>query len=541
LAARIRFEEATESGIEFIYNNGADPATKGARMIEQTGGGVGVLDFDGDRLPDLYFTQGSEWKTGETSPTESEGMTDRLYRNRGGRDFADVTFLANLGDRRFSQGCAAGDVDNDGFVDLSVGNIGRNRLYRNNGDGTFDDVTADAGLTGADWTSSCTTVDLNADGFPDLFEAGYVSGPDVYERLCQGHGCSPSNFTGVIPRLHISRGDGTFAAVPVPVPQEDAKGLGVLAVNLTSRDRPSLLITNDQVPNFLLKSLPGEGPLNIGLEEEGFLSGLAINADGVSLAGMGIAADDLDGNGLVDFLITNFQDESNSLYRQDSPGLFVEVARQSNLSAASWSFVGWGTQALDADLDGNPDLVLANGHVDDFSDKGGGYKMRPQFFRNRGDCRFEELKEDGIGPYFSRELLGRGLSRLDWNADGRMDFVVSNIGDRASLVTNQSEGVGRFLNVRLHGTIGARDAIGTVVEVVAEGRTWTKQLMAGDGYMASNERFLQFGLGSASAVSEIRVHWPSGTDTTVKNPPLDATIELVESPELSLVQALPER
>jgi tetratricopeptide (TPR) repeat protein len=540
LSARIQFEEATSAGIDFLYNNGGDPETKGARMFEQNGGGVGALDFDGDRFPDLYFTQGADWKTGEDAPTESAEMIDRLYRNRGGRDYVDVTDLARLGDQRFGQGCAAGDFDNDGFVDLYVANIGSNRLYRNNGDGTFEDVSEESGLSGADWTASCVIVDLNADGFPDLFDANYVSGEGVHQRICDGHACSPTNYSGTPPKLLINGGDGSFRNVPVLVPRKNAKGMGVLAAAMTSRDRPSLFVANDQVPNFLLKSIPGEQPSNIQLEEEAFLGGLAINDDGLSLACMGIAADDFDGNGLIDFFVTNFKDEPNSLYRQDSPGLFVEVAKPSNLAAPSWSFVGWGTQALDADLDGNPDLVLVNGHVDDFRDVGGGYKMRPQFFHNQGDGRFEELMDDRIGPYFGRQLLGRGLSRLDWNCDGRMDFVVSNIGDPAALVTNRSEGVGHFLNVRLHATASARDAIGTVVDVVTEERTWTKQLVAGDGYMASNERVLQFGLGRAPAVKEIRVHWPSGAEAVINNPPIDTTIELVESPEQWVVQSSPQ-
>jgi hypothetical protein len=244
---------------------------------------------------------------------------------------------------------------------------------------------------------------------------------------------------------------------------------------------------------------------------------------------MGIAADDANGDGRLDFFITTFSNESDTLYLQDAAGMFVDASRTSGLRAPSWPFIGWGTQFLDAELDGEPDLVVANGHVDE-------YHMRPQFFRNVGGGRFVELLADAAGPFFGQEYRGRGLARLDWNGDGRMDFVVSNIGQPAALVTNQSTGVGRYFNVRLHATRAARDAIGSIVTLAVPGRSWTKQLVAGDGYMATNERMLQFGLGEAEQVTELTVDWPSGGRTTVHNLPVNATVELVEGLPRGLVR-----
>lgn len=246
---------------------------------------------------------------------------------------------------------------------------------------------------------------------------------------------------------------------------------------------------------------------------------------------MGIAADDIDGNGTTDLFVTNFRDESNTLYLQDPPGLFLDATTATGLHSASVPYVGWGTQFLDADLDGDSDAVLVNGHVDDYRNEGGEYHMRPQFFRNRGNGRFEELPADEVGDWFARRFLGRGLARLDWNRDGRMDFAVSNIGDRASLLTNASESVGHFVNVRLHATRTARDAIGTRVTVTANERSWTRTLLAGDGYMASNERVLQFGVGSTKAAN-VRVEWPSGTVTQLNDLPVDVLIELVEGADV---------
>lgn len=521
-------EEPPEKGIGFVYENGADPMTPGARMFEQTGGGVGVLDYDADGWPDLYFTQGAEWQTGATEPTLSAERTNRFYRNISGRAFLDLTTESGLGDQGFGQGCSVGDIDNDGFADLYVANIGVNRLYRNNGDGTFTDATEDSGLVGSEWTTSCVVVDLNADSLPDLFDVNYVTGPGVYEAICNGRACSPKVWEGVPDRVHLNRGDGSFEPIRGGTPESDTKGLGVLAATVYEGERPCLFIANDQVPNHFLRSVPPDDSSRLELREEGFTSGLAFNEDGLAMACMGIAADDVDGNGRIDFFVTNFKDESNTLYLQDAEGLFRDATSASGLRAPSWPFVGWGTQFLDADLDGEPDLVVANGHVDDYRDEGGEYHMRPQFFRNEGGGRFAEVSADQIGPFFDQKLLGRGLAKLDWNRDGRMDFVVSNIGAAASLVTNTSRDVGRFLNVRLHATATARDAIGTVVEVIADGRRWRKQLVAGDGYQASNERMLQFGLGMSDSVSDVRVTWPSGESTTLTNVPVNLTIDLAE-------------
>jgi tetratricopeptide (TPR) repeat protein len=524
----IRFAEAIGVGFDFVYFNAVDPETAGARMFEQTGGGVAVLDVDGDDFPDLYLTQGTEWPTGAIQPKPTGALTDRLFRNVGGASFVDITIQAGLVESGFGQGCAAGDFDNDGFADLYIANIGQNQLYRNNGDGTFSDVTASSGLREREWTASCAIVDLNADGMPDLFSVNYLTGEDIFTTICKGKACSPKVFEGVPDRVHINRGDGAFELIPDATPEAGSKGLGIVAFTLHRRDRPNLFIANDQTPNFLLHNLPSTDRFNLRLENEGFISGLAFNQDGLAMASMGIAADDVNGDGRIDFYVTTFMDEAKILFLQDSSGLFVDATTMSGLGGPGLPFVGWGTQFLDADCDGHPDLVGVNGHVDDYRSDGGEYHMRSQFFRNTGGGRFAELRAPEAGEWFEQKRLGRGLARLDWNRDGRMDFVVSNIGDPASLVTNCSESVGRFLNVRLHATATARDAIGSVVGVATSRRRLSKQLVTGDGYMASNERLLQFGLGDCQSVDSLEVVWPSGNVSTVNSVPSNATVVLIE-------------
>jgi hypothetical protein len=494
-------------------------------MFEQTGGGVGAFDYDLDGHVDLYFTQGAPWPTGSAAPRVDAEFVDHLYRNFGGRTLGKVGSVAGLQNLGFGQGVAVGDIDGDGFPDLYVANVGRNRLYRNNGDGTFsaaDEALADWPTA---WSTSCVLVDLNGDGLADIYDVNYLAGEQVYELICGGKACSPKVFPGAPDDVFLNRGDGRFAPLAGATPQQEAKGLGVVAARFGEDPLVGLFIANDQVPNFFLQAnrLPAsdgdeESPPMIELADRALLRGLAYNMDGLAMACMGVAADDLDGNGLLDLLVTNFMDEPNSLYLQDAPGLFVDATRTAGLQGPSFPYVGWGTQFFDADLDGQSDLVVVNGHVDDYRDEGKLYQMPPQFFRNRGRARFEQLTPDQLGDYFTQKYLGRGLARLDWDNDGRMDFAVSHIGQPAALVRNASERVGGFLNLVLVGTSSSRDAIGAIVEIETDRGTATRQLVAGDGYQASNQRLLQFGLGTAQQVRRIEVRWPAGSSTVLQPP-----------------------
>jgi hypothetical protein len=241
-----------------------------------------------------------------------------------------------------------------------------------------------------------------------------------------------------------------------------------------------------------------------------------------------VAADDFDGNGLLDLFVTTFENQAKTLYLQESPDQFFDASREFGLRDPMWSMVGFGTQALDADLDGYPDLAVTNGHLYDVSSGGTPYRMRPQFFRNLQGRRFAEVPPAEAGEWFAAAYLGRGLARLDWNRDGREDFVVAQLDGLAGLVTNVSPRPGHYLAVRLVGTAGARDAIGATVRVTAGKRTWMKQLTAGDGYQASNQRQLVFGLGQAAQVDALTVVWPGGEQQTFAAQPADRQVLLIE-------------
>ncbi len=530
---RLQFvDRAAEAGLEFTYFNADEPTAAGTRMYEFAGGGVGALDYDADGLPDLYLTQGCPWPP----KVESTVYRDRLFRNLGDGHFQDVTEIAGLGDGWFSQGVAVGDIDNDGWPDLYVANIGRNRLYHNNGDGTFQDITDRAGLSGMQWTTSCLLADLDGDRFPDIYDVNYLKGDDLFDRLCliggRRRACVPGVFPAERDRIHLSQGDGGFrelsgkAAHPLDPPRA---GMGIVAADMDGSGRLSLFVANDVVANAFLvnETAPDGGPLV--LRENALLAGLAFDRDGRAQACMGVAAGDVDGNGLLDLFVTNYYDEANSLYLQTAPGTFAESSRPAGLFDSSFKQLGFGTQFLDGDLDGSLDLVVANGHLDDFRYLDIPFRMRPQLFTNRGHGQFQTATPGTIGGYFDRKLLGRSVAVLDWNRDGRLDFVVSHLETPVALVTNETRGAGHWLKIRLYGVRSSRDAFGSTVTVQCGQRTWKRQLTAGSGYQASNERMLLFGLGESERVDRLTLHWPSGAKQTFDDIQADRELAIIES------------
>jgi len=511
-------DTAASAGIHFQYFNSDDPRTEGKRMFETTGGGVAVADFDNNGWPDIYLTQGCRWPVDETQ----REFADHCYLNTGRGTFLECSIPSKLLEYGFSQGVSAGDFDNDGFVDLYIANIGRNQLFRNNGDGTFDPVAIESGVIDQSWTTSCVIADLDADGFPDLFDVNYLSGKEAFETICgtdHPRTCSPATFSGTTQQFCRNSGDGTWKNMTneVGIMNLSGKGLGLVVARLTESPVPEVLIANDGIANFFLRASNGEENEALQYQETAILSGLAFDREGLSQACMGIAVEDFNADSRLDFLVTNYYEESNTLYVQKPGLLFADETREAGLRSPSLLMLGFGTQSLDADLDGFPDLIVANGHVDDFSYDGKAFHMRPQYFHNAGDGRFHERITDRKDSWFSGEYLGRGLARVDWNRDGREDFVVSHLDSPAALVTNESADCGNSLTIRLIGVKCSRDAVGTNVTVTSAGRSRTRQLTAGDGYQASNERMLVFGLADAETAEDVLIQWPSGTEQSLSN------------------------
>ena len=527
-------DEADRAGLKFTYRNGALPGELES-MLEMNGGGIAILDYDGDLKPDLYFTQGGSLPPAPFDSTRN----DRLFRNRAGDDraasteesFEDVTELAGIRDLGYGQGVTVGDFDNDGFPDLYVGNIGLNQLYHNNGDGTFTDVTADAETQAGGWTSSCVLADFNQDGWPDIYVVTYLGGETPY-RPCNKHvrpRCSPLNYPAESDRFYLNLGDGRFRDLTDShgLAATEGRGLGVVAADFDGSHRLSLFVANDMSSNFYFLNQT-TAPDAIQFTEQALLSGLALDHLGQAKACMGVAAGDYNSDGRLDLFVTNFYRQSNDLYAQQADGSFLDRSRDSKLFDPSFLQLGWGTQFLDADLDGHPDLIVTNGHVHEPLDPKIPYNMPPQFFRNRGDGSFAELSSEQLGDFFQGKRSGRSLVRLDWNRDGREDVCILHLNQPAALLTNQTDQPGHFLALRLIGVDSARDAIGATVKVSIGRQTWAKQLTAGDGFHASNERCLVFGLADHQVADSVTVSWPSGSRQEFQSLNVDREWLLIE-------------
>ncbi len=527
----IRFtEDSLRTGLRFEYANGDDIPGPGMRIFQFSGGGVGVLDYDRDGWPDLYFTQGGRWPV-----PEAEAPSDALFRNRHGESFDEVTISAGIREFDYSQGLAVGDIDADGWEDIFIANVAGNRLFHNNGDGTFEDITGLARITDDAWSTSAVCADFNGDGLPDLFVVNYLNGPHLLDRICrqsngQPRACTPHEFEAAEDQLLLNLGDGRFqdvsqeAGVIVP----GGKGLGVVAADFEETGQLSLFVGNDTTANFFFQNetvQPGGIPR---FRESAVVTGLAFDSEGRPQACMGIASGDADGDQRMDLVVTNYYDEPNTLYRRQQGLLFLDTTAEAGLREPSIKQLGFGAQFLDADLDGWNDLVVTNGHVEDETDRNIPLHMPTQFFQNTGQGRFVEVAATSLGPWFEGKYLGRSLAKLDWNRDGREDFVISLLDSPVVLLTNQSERRGKSLTIQLVGTSSAREPIGATVQVLpSHGRTLMQQLIAGDGYQSSNQRQLVFGIGSDKSV-DVSVRWPSGIRENFTNVETDQTWLVIE-------------
>ena len=525
--SNIQFDDqAAELGVKFAYHQANHSMAGGVRIFESTGGGVAILDADADGNPDLFLTQGEDWKLKESAPTPSRQFYDRCFRNTG-TEFVDITERMGLSEEDgYGQGCSVGDINNDGFDDLYVANVGGNQLLINNGDGTFTDTSKSLDANMAEWTSSCMILDLNGDSLPDLLDVNYLQGYGVYFSICKESQCSPVRYEGAPDTVHLSNGDGTFRANNRMMPQENAKGLGVVAWP-SPKDRRlfNLFIANDQVANFqLTPSISDHGELTF--KNQAVSNGVAFSGNGDAQACMGVAANYEDEQ--LQLFVTNFQGETNTLYVQDSSGFFVDKTGPAGLRDSGLAYVGWGTQFLDADNDGLDDLVATNGHVADFGEANTQYEMPTQFFRGIAGPKFEHVSQTA-GELFQVPRFGRSLARLDWNSDGRTDFVISVIGQNAVVATNQSESKNKFLRLKLSGRSTTRDAFGTRIRLEVDGRSFSRTLLGGCGFQASNERLVTFGLGpNVTRIDRLKVDWPSGKSQDFTNISALQTVAIVE-------------
>lgn len=518
-----------QASLTFEYFNGN---TTNKYLLESMGGGVAVLDYDMDGWSDVYVTQGCRMPY---KPSDVQ-FRDRLFRNLGNGAFQDVSESAGLGCNSYGQGCASSDFNNDGYTDIVVGNYGSNVLYKNNGDGTFTDVTNASRVAGDEWTASLGFADFNGDGNLDLYVVNYLDSL----RVCRGvdgriAACDPQNFNGQQDRLFVSNGDGTFVdrTLECGIEATGGKGLGLLLADLDLDGWMDIYVANDGTPNFLFRNMSDDTKLRF--EEIGLAAGAAVNGSGQSEGGMGIAFGDLNGDGLEDLYVTNFLDETNTLYQNLGTMLFKDVSHHWGTDRPSKPMVGFGTQTIDLDLDGDLDLFVANGHIDDFRFRNEPWKMKPQVFLNSGS-HFLDVSSK-CGEYFQHQGLGRGVAKFDWDNDGDDDLLVVDQSRPLALLSNETRLKGNWIAFRLIGRTSSRDAIGARMAIQCGGKFWHQSLASGNGYYSSNERTLRFGLGRATTVESCTIIWPDGQVQQIEMPSVGSLNTIVQPP----AQAMKER
>ena len=524
-----RFTDVTiEAGITFTHVSGAGG---GKYMNETVGSGGAFFDYDDDGDLDIYLVNGAEvpGRALATMPTNA------LYRNdRSGR-FTEVTRTVGAGDTGYGMGCAAGDIDNDGDLDLYVTNLGGNVLYRNDGSDEgrrFTDIAPQAGVADDRWGSSCAFADVDGDGFVDLYVATYTDFSYGNHKICRESGgdlqlyCGPEAYNGVSDVLFRNRGDGTFDDITAAagLVQTRGKELGVLAGDVDRDGDVDLYLASDQTPNLLFLNA-GKGRF----DERSLLTGTAYNEDGEAEGGMGVHLGDYDADGWPDLFVTNFQWETNTLYRNLGDGRFRDVTNSVGLGRSSVAHLGWGTRLADLDNDGDLDIFVANGHPerDIALYQNATFAQRNQLFINDGAGHFREIT-DAPGTALSVVAVSRGAAFGDYDDDGDVDILVTNCEASPTLMRNDGGNANNWLHVRLAGTTSNRAAIGARVELVSGSLRLEDQVLGGGSYLSQSDLRLHFGLGGRDTVDVLRVSWPSGRLDEMPTLPVNREITIVE-------------
>jgi hypothetical protein len=507
---------AAACGIRFQLANGA----RGLKQLPETMlGGLAWIDYDGDGRLDLYLAQGH----GDSAKAFEPGAKrDALWRNLGGGRFEDVTERAGLGDRGYSMGAAVGDIDNDGDADLYVANFGPNVLYLNHGDGTFSDGTAAAGVACPLWSTSAAFADLDGDGLLDLYVCNYLLYDPRVHGACTGNPkkvpsyCHPNKFDGAPDCLFLNLGGGRFRDVSKEAGialggRILAKGLGVLPTDFDLDGRIDLFVANDSTPNFLWRNLGGARFEDAALE-----AGVALDGQGRAQACMGVDGGDVDGDGRLDLMVTNFSEEYDTLYLGEDGGFFDDGTARAGLAGITFKPLGFGLGFFDAELDGDLDVFIANGHIlDNVQELSPGTEIRyaqtAQLLENDGRGRFRDVSA-AQGAWFREPRVARGAAFADFDDDGDVDVAVMAIDRGLSLLENRAPRRGGWLGLKLRGTASNRDAIGARVEVRIAGRAAPSisEIRGAASYLAANDLRRVVGLGADGRAEAAEVRWPSG-------------------------------
>ena len=516
-----------EQDLPFQYERGE---TGAAWPVETTGGGVGVLDFDGDGRLDLFFAQGGALKPEKTTRATS----DVLLRNVGNGQFEDISGRVQLSPKGYGQGVTVADYDADGDPDVYVTRYGRNTLWRNDRDtGRFTDVTEEAGVGCGSWSLGAAFGDFDQDGDLDLFVANYFAFDPAKapfrrnpETGAADYGL-PQEFGGLPDVLYRNEGNGRFRDVTKKAGVAGTgRGMGVLAADFDGDGRLDWLVANDAESNALWRNR-GDGTF----EDVADSLGLAVNGEGLAEANMGIAFGDTDGDTLPDVAISHFFGEHTTLWRASkSPAgsiLYEDRTSEAGLAVDSRPLTGWGLILADLDLDGHLDLFTTNGHIRREPSQLYTYDNPPILWRNLGNGRFANVSAKA-GPYFKNLHMGRGLAAGDLDSDGDVDFVVVHHHKPSVILWNESPRTGSYLTVRLKGAGANRDAVGARLLAEVGSQKLLRTIDGGGSYLCSSDPRVHFGLGNAARVDRLEIRWPSGKVEVRTNLPVNQQIEWVE-------------
>jgi enediyne biosynthesis protein E4 len=509
-------------------------------IVETNGSGVGLLDYDNDGWLDIYLVNGSTYDALSGRATSPKAA---LFRNNHDGTFTNVAEKAGVTNDRWGTGVAIADFDNDGWPDIYISNFGKNRLYHNNHDGTFTDVAEKAGVTLGNWSSGATWGDYDGDGRLDLFVPGYLhynlANPPapgtkaVNFSQCQFRGvnvmCGPRGLKGEPDHLFHNNGDGTFTDVSEKAGVSDKNGyygMSSVFIDVNNDGKPDLLVTNDSTPNYLYIN-KGDGTF----EDDSYASGYALNENGRETASMGLATGDYRNNGLIDVYNTVFSDDYNPLYRNDGDANFTDISYQIGIAEPTIPFLGWGTAFFDYDNDGWKDIIVANGHVYPAVDQmpwGTSWAQRPLLFHNINGIKFD-LMPAVEGSALAKTYVGRGLAVGDLFNDGKLDVVINALDGVPALLRNVSPDKNHWIEFKLTGgPKSPRDAVGATVYLTADKIKQRGDVVSGGSYESTNDPRVHFGLGDATVIDAVEVHWPSGARERFSVSQVDQIVTLVE-------------
>jgi len=515
-------------------------------IIETTGTGVAIFDYDNDGWPDIFIVNGT---TLEGSPP-GKGPTSHLYRNNHDGTFKDVTVEAGLIATGWGQGVCVGDYDNDGWEDLYVTYYGKNRLYHNQ-KGVFTEVAQQAGVAGSgkSWGTGCAFVDYDRDRLLDLIVANYVdfdlsTAPAPGARAsCVWKGvpvmCGPRGLPGAKNILYRNRGNGTFEDVTVKAHLDRTDGhysLGISTLDFDADGWPDIYVACDSTPSILYHNNRDGTFTDVAVT-----AGAAFNEDGREQAGMGTSVADFNGDGRLDIFKTNFSDDTSTLYRNNGDGTFEDATFAAGLGLHT-QYLGWGTMFFDFDNDGWPDLIVANGHVYPEVDKyhlGSNYQEPRILYHNNGNGTFTDISASaGVG--ITSAASSRGLAVGDlWN-DGKLSVVISNMNSPPSLLVNQIRSSNHWIGIQTVGTRSNRDGIGAGITVNIGKRRLVDEVRSGSSYISNSDRRVHFGLGTAERVDSVQVRWPSGLVEQFNNVTVDSIHSLTEGSGVAMNHATPK-